>query len=268
MTDPTSGAGPVVRERIPTAPGVPYPMGRHLVHDPRSKAYRADVAAVEPRRIVHPHKGPGLNQGSLHDQGFPVDGPDSLASCTGNSSAAVMNCAPLRRPGERARDQRWAIDVYAAATAIDRWAGTYPPDDTGSSGLAVAQVLTARGDIDRYEWGFGVQDTVRLAALSPLSVGSVWTEGMLEPDLEGFIRPTGDRVGGHQWTIRGVNPARSRILLLNSWGPAWGGWMERGRRVFAGHARLAFADLETLLDWGGDVVRYIRAPLPPPAGPA
>jgi hypothetical protein len=247
-------SGGTLRQRQPWTADR-YAGGRNLVHDPRSKAYRAKVGGVRPRDVIHRHYGPVLDQ-------------LRLGSCTGNSGRQVQNCEPLHRPGERIYREDDAVDLYSGATRRDPWAGSWPPDDTGPSGLAVGAELVARGDIDRYEWGFGIDDALRLATLDTISVGSEWTEGMFDPDEDGFIRPRGPVAGGHQWTIRGINWRQEWVLVLNSWGPGWGGWIDRatGTRVFAGHARLRFPDLaELVVTRKGDVVRFVRDDQEPPA---
>jgi hypothetical protein len=225
-----------------------YAGGRNLSHDPKSREFRADVSQVRPRlrRVVHRHYGPVLDQ-------------LKLGSCTGNSGAQTLNSEPIHVPGEDVHDEDYAVELYSEATRVDPWAGSYPPDDTGSSGLAVGKVLVARGDIDRYEWGFGIDDTLRLATLDTISIGSEWTEGMFDPDRNGFIRPTGATVGGHQWTLRGIDWREEWGLILNSWGLDWGGWVEDGLLVYPGHAKIRFEDLEELVvARQGDVIRFVR----------
>lgn len=222
-----------------------YAGGRHVVHDPASKAYRADTSGVKLRRVVHALRAPVLDQ-------------LKVGSCTGNSGAQCLNSDPLHRPRERRYTEADAVAFYSDATRLDDWTGTYPPDDTGSSGLAVGKALVARGLITRYEWGFGIDDALKLATTDVLSVGTEWTDGMFDPDPDGFVSPTGSVAGGHQWTIRGIDPREEWVLILNSWGAGWGGWTQGLRRVYGGHARMRFADLEALLARNGDVVRYVR----------
>lgn len=256
----------VARQRQPWTADV-YAGGRNLAHDPRSRNYRADVSGVVPRDVIHRHYGPVLDQGHLIEQGIVLPGrPRDLGSCTGNSGRQCLNCEPLHRTGEPVYRETDAIDLYGAATRVDPWAGEYPPDDTGSSGLAVGKVLVARGDIDRYEWGFGIEDALRLATVDTISIGSEWTDGMFDPDPDGFITPTGATVGGHQWTVRGISWEQEWVLVLNSWGHGWGGWIKpatrtrEAQRVYPGHARIRFPDLEDLVvARRGDVVRFVRA---------
>lgn len=234
----------VLRRHLPWD-GAPRPLGRHVVHDPRSRAYRADTSGVTLRRVIHAHHGPVLDQGQV-------------GSCTGNSGAQCLNCAPLHRAGERLYGEGDAVAFYSDATKLDSWPGSYPPDDTGSSGLAVGKALQARGLISRYEWGFGIDDALKLAVKDVLSIGVEWTQAMFDPTPDGFIAPTGVVRGGHQPMVRGIDPVEEWVLILNSWGPGWGGWVDRGRRVYAGHARMRFADFGTLLERQGDVVRFVR----------
>ncbi len=45
---------------------------------------------------------------------------------------------------------------------------------------------------------------------------------MMSPDEKGFIKPTGNKVGGHAIVVRGVNSKRNEVRLSNSWGKDWG----------------------------------------------
>jgi hypothetical protein len=226
--------------------GTPHPLGRHVAHDVRSRAFPAFDAAPTPlRQVIHGHHGQVLNQGNV-------------GSCTGNAGAGVLNSDPLHRPGEAVCVEADAVAFYSAATQLDAFPGTYPPDDTGSTGLDVAKVLKNRGLISRYGWAFGIDQVLAALTRAPLSIGVGWTNDMFTPDDEGFITATGDVAGGHQFVLRGLDPDGEWVLMLNSWGRSWGGWVQAGHRQFPGHARIRFSDLGALLRDDGDAVVLFR----------
>src|SRR5436309_8591515 len=107
-------------------------LGRQVVHDPRSWGYPAPMApaivSVRHKRLV-----------PIFDQG-------NLGSCTGNAAVGCVSTRPFTHRGT----EKEAVDTYAAATHLDRVRGVYPPDDTGSSGLAVMKVLRNKALVTSY----------------------------------------------------------------------------------------------------------------------
>jgi C1A family cysteine protease len=47
---------------------------------------------------------------------------------------------------------------------------------------------------------------------------------MFEPDVDGFVYPKGEKVGGHAYAIAGYGWLHGflRYRIENSWGPRWG----------------------------------------------
>jgi len=203
--------------QIPWDRGAPHPLGRHIVHDVRSRAFAAPRRAEPTRDKRHRVYGKRLDQGRV-------------GACTGYTAAAALNTEPARRliaPAPTLVNAH-GLDFYRGATARDPWPGTYEPDDTGSSGLAVCQELAARGLISRYEHAFGFQHGLEVITQRPLLQGTWWTEGMFTPDSSGRVRPTGEDVGGHEYLWVGVElrstttRADNRSWFVNSWGAGWG----------------------------------------------
>lgn len=206
-----------------------YSLGRVVEHDPRSRGYLAALAP-DLRTVTHRHWGPVLDQGHV-------------GSCTGNAMSQSLNTSPLRH-GRRLLTEDDALALYGAATALDSFPGTYPPDDTGSSGLAVAKAAQTAGLIGSYHHAFGLDQCLAALALQPVLVGSEWTQDMFTPDKDGYVRPTGSVAGGHEYTLLGLDVRRQRVTMLNNWSSSWG---RNGR------AYITFTDLGTLLDAQGDV---------------
>jgi hypothetical protein len=155
---------------------------------------------------VHTHYGRVLDQGNV-------------GSCTGNAMAQALMAGPLRQRG-RTVSQRTALALYSRATELDPWEGDYPPDDTGSSGLAVCKAAVEAGLIRRYEWAFGLDHLRRALAVGPVLVGTAWYESMFGPDDDGFVTAEGEMVGGHEYLCLGY--VGDDYHFLNSWGRGWG----------------------------------------------
>jgi len=211
-------------EVLPRRPG----LGRHVEHDPQSRDY--DIARTAPARINPVHwarHSPILDQGNLPDQGIIILGPDGkpvrgLGSCTGNGMCAWLACEPHCTSAEQASryDERFAIDLYSLATQVDPWPGEWPPDDTGSSGNAVAKAARSMGYIRSWSWAFSSASLLRALQVGPVIVGVPWFEGMYDPDADGTVWPTGDIIGGHEFLIRGWDGVY--LTADNSWGEDWG----------------------------------------------
>lgn len=210
-----------------------YQLGRKVNHDPRSLAFHA-AASTDHRPVTHRHYGPILDQGNT-------------SSCTGNAMAQALNTAPLRHRGPYLTEQD-ALKLYAEATVLDPYPGTYPPDDTGSDGLSVCKAAQRQGWISSYTHAFGLDHALGALQLGPVLVGTTWHNDMFTPDSKGFVRPSGDVAGGHEYLLIGDN-AKGKLTFINSWGSGWG---RRGRFY------MSYADFDTLLKDNGDVT----APVP------
>ncbi|MFT4125065.1 MAG: hypothetical protein QM662_02390 [Gordonia sp. (in: high G+C Gram-positive bacteria)] len=211
--------------------GAPRKFGRKVEHDPRSRAYGIVVnpaAPLEPR--MWRSDAPVIDQGSI-------------GMCTG---AAMAQCVNAARTRDGATDG-WldvddAVALYSRATVLDDFPGTYPPDDTGSSGLAVSKAAVEKGMIRSYRHAFGLAQLLVALQSGPVIVGTVWREGMCEPGPDGRLALSGDDLGGHEYTVIGCDLAT--VTILNSWGEGWG---ERGT------ARISWEDMSALLAAQGDV---------------
>src|SRR5665213_2084144 len=109
-------------------------LGRHVERDARSRNSPAASAPISD--VKH------LRHGKPFDQG-------DLGSCTGNAMAGAMMTAPYYH-ASRTMVEANAVLLYEQATHLDRVPGSYPPDDTGSTGLAVAKAAKRDGYISAY----------------------------------------------------------------------------------------------------------------------
>lgn len=218
-------------ERLPETK-VPYlPLGRHIEHDERSKNFRA----VTPGPL--PTTTKVWKRSTVFDQG-------GLGSCTGNAIAGIGATVPFRVPHRR-YDEYLAVKIYKRATVLDPFDGAYPPDDTGSSGLAACKAAVELGLTKAYRWGFGVEDLARMVAtLGPCAVGTDW---MSEMDQGGVVSIGGYVRGGHEYEVIGWHADTQQFECVNSWGKGWG----QNGRFF-----IRFDDMGTLLARGGDAVTF------------
>lgn len=219
-----------------------FPLGRRIEHDPRSRLFPVARRAVPLRTVLWRTGAPVLNQG---DRG----------SCTGHAAAQAMNTTGFVEARRRARgNHRYLLDgdavaLYSRATELDQFPGTYPPTDTGSSGIGVAKALQERGFIREYRWSFGFDEFLAGMMSGPMLVGTWWHDAMFTPaGPEAVVTPVGPKVGGHEYLALGVDLRNRDITFLNSWGSAWG---DRGR------FRMGFTDFEALLHDQGDAVQPV-----------
>jgi len=134
-----------------------------------------------------------------------------------------------------------ARTIYREAQLLDEWPGE---DYSGTSVLAGAKAVMARGHMKEYRWGFSIDDlTLTLGYAGPVVLGLNWYTGMMNTDEEGFIKPTGQIEGGHCVAATTVSIPKRRIGGPNSWGTDW------GRN---GYWYMTFDDVERLLAEQGE----------------
>lgn len=185
----------------------PFPLGRKVQHDPRSRNFPAPTAPTV-KSVKHRRYGRVLDQ-------------KNVGACTGFALAQALNTKPLRRVGRVLRN-RDGLGLYTMATVLDQWEGTYPPDDTGSSGLAVCKAGVKMGYLTGYQHAFGFDQYTAALMLNPVIIGIPWYESFFNPDPAGFLAISGDVVGGHEIEILGYNAPYGYSWALNSWSDGWG----------------------------------------------
>lgn len=227
----------------------PFPLGRHQEFDERSRLF--NVAAIfevayKPRSYTWA-RGPQLNQ-------------TSYPACVGFSFAEELQDKPVVVPGI---NNTLGLAIYNEAHAID---GIPGPHD-GTSVLAGAKAVQARGHLDEYRWAFNVDDLfIAVGYKGPAIIGIPWFDDMWYPDSSGFIRHgNGNNVGGHALSVRGtkaffitssgpastvtqnvLDHSRSWFRVTNHWvmgNAAWG---------IGGECFFTVEQLDALLHMGGD----------------
>jgi hypothetical protein len=231
-------------------------LGRHLVLDERSLAYRRRYDGQPIKPVEWAPKIPVLNQQNLLTQGirtselFPgADDVDALGSCTANAATCLLSVlhdtTTLTAAGLDVTDptaaEAWAIGLYSDATHRDQWHDqAWPTVDCGSSGLGVAKALRSRGLIDQYGHATTAEELCTLLQTGPVLMGMPWHDA--------FSSPGGDLallddiphwqaspvVGGHEVCITALEAVaydedRGRLFydhtilrVQNSWSASWG----------------------------------------------
>jgi hypothetical protein len=214
----------------------PHRLGRHVLHDPRSRDFDARAIA-RPRPLVttiHASRTGPWDQGNI-------------GSCTANAALGCLVTSPNHI--QRILGEDDAKVLYRAETRLDdsQIPGRWEPDDTGSTGLWSMKALHQAGLIKSYHHAFRLSTVLHLLLDLPVSTGVTWYESMFDVDQDNTIKVDfNSRVaGGHQVCLVGLDVEREAVRVRNSWGTGW---------ADSGYAWLRFEDYDRLLMEDGDAV--------------
>jgi hypothetical protein len=231
--------------RIPESPGAGR-LGRHILHDPRSLAYRTTPAA--PASLTWTRYTPILDQAAT-------------SSCTGNALIGALGTGPLYSALKGAGllsgnplDEAEARSIYSDAEILDGGAGL-PTEDEGSTGLSVAKVAQRRGLISGYRHAMSVDEAHGALQAGPFIIGTDWLTGMDSPRPDGTVSVSGGSRGGHEYLCREYDATRDLWWFDNSWGRSFG---------VAGRFAYDTPGLEALLGRQGDITALVPLSQPAP----
>ncbi|MCX4792482.1 hypothetical protein OG369_42670 [Streptomyces sp. NBC_01221] len=248
----------------------PPHLGRQLVLDPRSLAYRRAYDGQPLRATEWEPRIPVLDQQNLVAQGIYTsqdygldDDVDALSSCTGNAGTALLSILLTKDQAAGAgldtddatAAEHFAIGLYADATENDQWQDArWPSQDVGSSGLGIAKALRDRGLIDQYGHATTAEGLCTLLQTGPVLMGMGWYAAFNEPDSSGFVDAdpnwaSSPLEGGHEVCVTALeavahidgalDPDRTVLRFRNSWSSSW---------ADHGDARLTIRTVLALLD--------------------
>jgi hypothetical protein len=227
------------------------PLGRHVHHDPRSRAY-----AYVPRA--------GAYVSAKHVRHIPVLDQKALGSCTGNACEGAIGTSGLfdalpdmlrLSTTDAVANEAAAVVLYSRATQLDGIPGSYPPNDTGSDGLSVAKAAKEQGLISGYLHAFSLDAALRALEQQPIIVGIDWYSGFDDPDAAGLVQISGGVRGGHEIVFDEIDAAKKLVWFTNSWGTSWG---------VNGRACMSFKTFGKLLKRDGDATILLPLSQPPP----
>lgn len=221
-------------------------LGRHVHHDSRSLKYEFLPRDATPK---------GKN--TFWDSGTAPLNQGEVGSCTGNATAQWLNTNFANAVRKLTHKNKFLVEadalaIYSLGTRLDDGPGTYPPDDTGCSGIYVAQAGEKLGYLDSYKHTFSFAALQAALETTPTINGTVWTKTMFTAH-NGLVKvgklTDSNIAGGHEYLAAGIDWTEEVFVFRNSWGDqdAWPGCKP------GGYFAIGFADYRKLLAEQGDV---------------
>jgi len=182
-------------------------LGRHVVHDPRSRNFEAEAAGAI-KSVQHSSTGLPLDQGNI-------------GSCTANALCGALDSSPDNKSGKSYKESD-AVSLYELETQLE--GQPYPPNDPGGSGLMVCKAAKQLGWISSYKHAFGIDHALRALTLRPVITGVAWYTSFDSPDANGLvaIAPGATVRGGHEIVADGIDAPNQLVWFWNSWGTVYG----------------------------------------------
>jgi hypothetical protein len=207
-------------------------LGRHVLHDERSRQYPAQRKAIT--SVRHNAQGLPLNQGEI-------------GSCTAEALCGALDSAP--NINGTALTQQDALNLYEAETRLE--GKPYPPEDPGGTGLMVCKAAQQMRLISSYQHAFGIQQALEALVVRPVITGVSWYSSFDSPGADGLVEiaPGANVRGGHEVVADEIDAPGRLVWFWNSWGPEWG---------VGGRFCMSFDTWDQLLKQQGDVTVPIR----------
>lgn len=179
---------------------------------------------------------------------FPKESLDQedTSHCVGYSGASWGISLPIFTPFENKDGERF----YRECKQLEG----NPNSESGAYVRSIAKVLKNNKHLKNYAFAQNIDD-IRwwLLHKGPVIVGTIWTEGMMDPDDNNIIFPTGKNLGGHAYVLTEVTND-GYFGLQNSWGADWGD---------NGKAYIAINDFEEIFKKRGEAIAAVEVVVPP-----
>ncbi len=230
-------------------------LGRIVAHDSESLRYALPEPRKAPKTVQHNRYIPVLNQGNIGAcTCFAGLGALGTGAFYAEALLAIMAAKSIEF------DNSNGIELYKQVTKIDEFRGSYPPDDTGSSGNAVGKLFKSLGLISGWRHALSLSAALNELNERPVITGVPWYAGFSQPDSNGFINISGRVEGGHEFVVDGNVVEEEYVTCTNSWGTRFGK---------QGKFKMRWAVWERLLNERGDVTAFVplTAPAPEPTPP-
>jgi hypothetical protein len=140
-------------------------------------------------------------------------------------------------------------DGYDWCRNNDEWAGMNYSGTSAAAGARMAKVLDLWPE---YRWATNLKDfcTV-MSRRGPGCLAIDWWTGMMRPDSDGFIHPTGRVEGGHQILATSYQAKRFKfpaVGLWQSWGdmPIWWIYVGELEEVVASNGEMVIPTVRAL----------------------
>src|ERR1041385_6244557 len=146
-------------------------LGRRVEHDERSRGFAYPKQAWPTKSVQHHRRVPIFDQGDL-------------GACRANAGLGCLGTEPYYGTVAAADvmfTEDTAVELYERAPHLAHYPGHYPPEDTGSSGNAVAKALRERHLVKGWRWAFSLRACLAALAERPVIIGVNWYAGMDDP---------------------------------------------------------------------------------------
>ena len=187
-----------------------------------------------------------------------------VGRCTGYACSNIYNNEPFQGRQETEVAELLGDDMYHWATVLDRFKGTWLPDDTGSDGNSVMLGATTKVKVDGHFVFNGFKEITDFVEMQkalqkgPCIIGTNWYSSMFTTTHCGQVEiATGATMeGGHEYGWIGIDFDQKVGWFVNSWGNDFGVYDENG---VGGYFKMSFGTIVRLLNEYGEV----HCPSPP-----